>query len=512
MKKWIALLLVCVLALGCFSVASAEAKEPVKIVYAFTGNGMQNDTLLVEEAMNEWLKAQPEYAHITIELLPCGGASQDLKTTIALAQASGEQIDIANTRGITIGDYVNDGYAIPIDELMANTEIANEIPGWLLELGKVGNATYFVPNYQLPATSRYVAIPKEYLQYYEPGAEAVKDILLLPKEESYKQIEFYADLVKVVREGTGKDTKWIFGELYAIDFIRYDQSVINHSIVIEVGSTEVVNVWAQDWWRQTLKAMAQLYTDGYVHPDTATIDAAPFTGANMLNDESGVRSIAQQMYTDSEHVGDILEMQVSGIDCVLIPEFDKYYMGSSWAAGGNWITATCENPEAAMTIIELLNTKKGTEFYNLLVYGIEGRQYTKNEDGSIHTLEYDGSQAGSSVSYMTPGWMVGNTINQYENQSYVEGQKEMIEAVGTSELNVTSKLAGFVMDNTAIADQIAQVNASINEYWKLLVTGAIGAEKFDAYYDELLAKMDAAGVQQILTHVQGQIDAFLAAK
>lgn len=512
MKKWIALFLVCILALGCLGAASAETKEPVKIVYAFSGNGMQNDTLLVEEAMNEWLKAQPEYAHITIELLPCGGASQDLKTTIALAQASGEQIDIANTWGITIGDYVKDGYAIPIDALLADTEIANELPAWLLETGKVGQETYFVPNYQLPATNRYVAIPKEYLQYYAGGAEAVKEILLLPKEESYKQIEFYGDLVKAVREGTGKDTKWIFGTLYPIDFTRYDLWVINHSIFVEVGSNEVINVWAEDWWRLTLKALAQLYTDGYVHPDTATIDTAPFTNANLLNDESGVRSISQGLYVAPENVGDILELQVSGIDCVLIPEFDRYYMAGSWAAGGNWITSTCRHPEEAMDIIELLNTKKGTEFYNLLVYGIEGRQYTRNEDGSIHTLEYDASQAGSSVSYMTPGWMVGNTINQYENQSYVAGQKELIEAVGTSSLNVTSELSGLVLDTTAVTDQIAQTNAAINEYWTLLTSGAIGAEKFDAYYDELLAKMEAAGVQTILTEVQGQIDAFLAAK
>lgn len=53
MKKTLALALALILCLGLLPAALAEAKEPVTIVYAYNGNGIQNDTALVNEAMNE---------------------------------------------------------------------------------------------------------------------------------------------------------------------------------------------------------------------------------------------------------------------------------------------------------------------------------------------------------------------------------------------------------------------------------------------------------------------------
>ena len=120
MKKLLAILLALTLALGMLPGALAEA-EAVKIVYAFNGNGMQTDTALVQEALNEWLKSHEGYEHISIELQPY--ANKELASAITLAQASGEQIDICNSYGVSLGDYVADGYAIPLDDLLTNTDI-----------------------------------------------------------------------------------------------------------------------------------------------------------------------------------------------------------------------------------------------------------------------------------------------------------------------------------------------------------------------------------------------------
>ena len=166
MKKLLAILLALTLALGMLPGALAEA-EAVKIVYAFNGNGMQTDTALVQEALNEWLKSHEGYEHISIELQPY--ANKELASAITLAQSSGEQIDICNSYGVSLGDYVADGYAIPLDDLLTNTDIPAELPEWLLDLGKYNGVTYFVPNYQNPANVRTLQIPVEYAQYYEGG-------------------------------------------------------------------------------------------------------------------------------------------------------------------------------------------------------------------------------------------------------------------------------------------------------------------------------------------------------
>lgn len=205
MKKLLAILLALTLALGMLPGALAEA-EAVKIVYAFNGNGMQTDTALVQEALNEWLKSHEGYEHISIELQPY--ANKELASAITLAQASGEQIDICNSYGVSLGDYVADGYAIPLDDLLTNTDIPAELPEWLLDLGKYNGVTYFVPNYQNPANVRTLQIPVEYAQYYEGGVEALQAVWLNPESTTKDKMATLEEFVLAVREGTGKETKW----------------------------------------------------------------------------------------------------------------------------------------------------------------------------------------------------------------------------------------------------------------------------------------------------------------
>ena len=81
MKKLLVMLLMLTFVIGLLPTAMAE-DEAVKIVYAFNGNGMQTDTALVQEAMNEWLKNHEGYEHISIELQPY--ANRELSSAIRL--------------------------------------------------------------------------------------------------------------------------------------------------------------------------------------------------------------------------------------------------------------------------------------------------------------------------------------------------------------------------------------------------------------------------------------------
>ena len=508
MKKLLAILLALTLALGMLPGALAEA-EAVKIVYAFNGNGMQTDTALVQEALNEWLKSHEGYEHISIELQPY--ANKELASAITLAQASGEQIDICNSYGVSLGDYVADGYAIPLDDLLANTDIPAELPEWLLDLGKYNGVTYFVPNYQNPANVRTLQIPVEYAQYYEGGVEALQAVWLNPESTTKDKMATLEEFVLAVREGTGKETKWAQAPIYPGEFYPFDQ-LNGTNIIVLADSAEAICTWQQDWFKDVLEVMGEWYSKGIVHPDCATYTATDYMNENFLNDESFVYAFGNGMANTAEEATKINIITSNGIEQYQIPIWNEYFTTYSWGAGGNWITATCEHPEEAMMIIDLLNTEKGAEFYNLLVYGIEGKQYTKNEDGTITTLEYDGSQGGASCSYMTPGWMVGNTMNQYQNQgfisSYGDRYVELCSSIGTSETTKHSLVAGILFDTTSVADEIAQINAVVTEYDTTLRCGIAG-EEWETYYNEFLEKLEAAGVQAVLDCYNEQIQANL---
>lgn len=506
MKRIESLILALLMMLTLISVQAENEKDPVTIVYVFAGNGMQTDTALVNEALNEWLHKTPGYEYLSIELIPCGGSGNSLATQITLLEASNEQIDMCNSYGITMGDYVNDGYAIPLNDLIDETTLNEELPQWLLNLGKWGDTMYFVPNLQQPTKIRYLVVPTEYLQYYDGGAEAIRDVWLNPESTTEDKLATIEDFVFAVREGTGLQTKWSSSNLYPQEFLPME-GFLSYWIVNRIGTDEIVNVFEQDCYVDALRTQARWYSEGIIHPDSATITLNDYIDANSMNDESIICWFNNGFFLDADHLTDVFERNVGGVDLSYIPTQSQYAIGSTWSAGGNWITSSCQHPEDAMKIIELLNSEKGTEFYNLLVYGIEGRQYTVNEDGSIHTLEYDGKQGGSSVSYMTPGWEVGNVIHQYHNQSYVEGQNEMIMDVANSDKVLTSTISGVKFDTTKVADQWAQVTSVYNEYFSILGYGIEGIEQFDTYYNEMIDKLYSAGLQDVLDEMNAQIEA-----
>ena len=52
------------------------------------------------------------------------------------------------------------------------------------------------------------------------------------------------------------------------------------------------------------------------------------------------------------------------------------------------VSRTCQNPEVVMQFMELFNTDK--YLHNLIVYGIEGKNYTKIDDNTIDPIRGSG--------------------------------------------------------------------------------------------------------------------------
>ena len=62
-----------------------------------------------------------------------------------------------------------------------------------------------------------------------------------------------------------------------------------------------------------------------------------------------------------------------------------------------------------MQLIGLMNTEKGKDLYNLLVFGIEGEHYTKVNDKEIQPIGYT-SQPTSESPYGQYRFAIGNTF------------------------------------------------------------------------------------------------------
>lgn len=483
------------------------SSEPVTLEWWYRGNGIQKDTELVEEAFNELLKTYPGMENVTVNFNCYTGA--DYKNAVVLAQSADQQIDILNTVSIDFAEEVEKGTFLALDDYLAQNEtLKNELPEWLWELGSIDGTTYIVPNYQRAANMMYFVTPKEYMDQYG-DIDAMRTAFQKEDRDIEEIAVILEEYCKAVQAGEGS-AKYMpaLGTSYCTQYgfaDRYD--TLNGQFIKRVGSDTVEHMLMTDKAQRAYEISAEWYQKGYIHPDILTISSKDFEGANMLNEVSYI-------YTVNNQAGD--EAAVSqyysdtyGFEVYAIPMFTGYYITNIWAAGGNGITAKCKNPDKALRLIELMTTEEGTELYNLVVYGLEGTHYEKLDDTHIKTLEYDGTQGGVDASYAGIKWILGNTFHAYLNQGCKDGDNELALSINENPDNQISDLMGFVAKVSNVATQIEQTTAVTKEYSSALQSGAMG-DGWKEFYEEYVNKMNNAGLQDILTELQGQVDDYLA--
>lgn len=165
------------------------------------------------------------------------------------------------------------------------------------------------------------------------------------------------------------------------------------------------------------------------------------------------------------------------------------------------IPSTSRHPEKAMELIGLINSERGKELYNLLVYGIEGKHYVKTGENTVRTFDYNGTPSVQSRYGVAPHF-IGNTFNAYESQVNVPGYKEYIKNVLHKDVQY-SMIYGFKFSAQNIRGELAQIESIRDEY--------VGLE-YGVYSDykqkmnEMKEKLKKAGIDMVIEELQRQLD------
>lgn len=493
---------------GSEETETAEPKEPVTITYRYCNMvGEQEYTDQVEEKLNEILKGIDGYEHITIDLIP----GNDYATEFTLAQASGEQIDLFSTFGLDMTTLVSNGDVMSLEDLLAaHPGVVSDIPDWLVEMGKIFGTQYMIPTYQQAAKLMFLYMPTVYLDmYYEATNSTREDVAnTLQYGTIDEKLDMYEEMLVAIREGTGKDTKYLGAWSLPRDWFNLDDiNADDGNLTILEGQGGPVYWPLTEEYRTIQKRVWEWYHSGLMHPDALTYKRSDYINNNFLNDEAVIMGTISNACSE-ENMAKQMTDQVE-VDAFRLTS--HAYIPAKWAAGGNAIYTDCEHPDEAMMIIELLMTEKGKEFYNTLIWGIEGIHYewVDKENERIETLEFSGSQGDASCSYTTWNWNTGNTFMGWKNQSVADGFTEYIEnEIHGAADTVISPVMGITWDLSSIKDQLAQCKAVDEEYGKSLYA----ADDFDARYEEYVQKLEAAGVQEVIDCVTEQYNNYLASK
>lgn len=487
----------------------AEEKEPVTISFWYRNAvGEQQYTQDVEDKLNEILASTEGYEYITIDLVPCG---REYATDIALAQTSGVQLDVVSTAMLDVVTEINNGSFIPLDDLIANNpEITSDLPEWFVDYGKVNGEMYYIPNYQQCANQFFWFTPTEFLENSGYTYDEVQEILL--SKDVDKVAEFYENYITAIREYTGSESIYLCSD--KVSNVRYWEQPSN--------SIYEVDWFGRFYWDEANDKInftdlnediqagyiknGELYENGILYKNAET-DTEFCLDANLLSDQSYAFNFCQS-YGTTDMVAESYSASL-GFDVSVFEVHDYVFISNTNAAGGVAISATCEHPEEAAKVLALLFNSKYEEFYNTLCWGLEGTHYEKNADGTIKTLEFDGSQGGADATYCYHKWTGGNTFNAWLNQSMTAEQEDfIINEINESDNTVITPLMGFVLDTKPVANELAQITTIVKEHQQALRAGLKGNDT-EAYLAEYLNKLETAGLSKVLDEFNAQADAYL---
>jgi putative aldouronate transport system substrate-binding protein len=148
------------------------------------------------------------------------------------------------------------------------------------------------------------------------------------------------------------------------------------------------------------------------------------------------------------------------------------------------------------------------DFYNLLSLGIEGKHWQwANQASKVYT-------AGPNQADYTPGWgwEVGNTLLGYYPDQAAADQKIWDETQQENNTLPVSVIMGFTFNQDPVKTQYANVVAAITAADVDLGAASTGGRSanVDADLANLLAKTKAAGLDDLITEAQKQVDAWAA--
>ena len=485
MKKIFCLMLCLIMSVsllvGCGGGAEESDGEEITLVW-YARISKEADCDEVFKKASEMVKAKLGF---NIDIIPL----EDYNTKMPVIAASGEDYDIVYTASTVNNYYQNasDGNFLELDELLPKyaPTLWKDVEETVWDSVRAGDGKiYGIPNQQIFARAPGFLIPTQNIEALGLDAEAMKNWTVADYEEYFKLIKEKTGEYGYFAHAWGGDGAQREGFQLILGSnlpgaIRYNENTTNY---------EVVNQYDTDEFRNYIKTREKFVKDGLVAPMEVTENDIP----KYSTPKNGVIPWLITMATYLP--GCEANYKASyGFDVTAVTKSDALLTSYGTTATMAAINADTRYPEESVKFLEFLNTDK--EFYNLITYGIEGKNYTKIDNNYIKKSETN--------PYSQPAWAIGNTFNAY----LLEGQPLTL-AEDTKKINSESKVSpilGFVPEQESLKVEIANCKAVLEEYLSILEQGIVDVDKT---YADFMAKLKSAGVDKIISELNKQLDAW----
>lgn len=462
---------------------SGTELEPVEITWLLRIQE-QPDGKEVLDKVNERFKEEIN-ATLNIQFIDAAAYAEKTKLKIS----AGEAFDIMFTSaGYGFFDYASKKAFLPLDDLLTQyaPKTYAQIPEDFWGATTVKGEIYGIPNYQIAARQSTLDIRTEMVEKYNIDTSKLKTL------------EDMEPVLKMLKEGE-PNTNFVFNPpvLTYFDTMNYMGleciGADGTPGAIEINGTDlkVLNQFEHPAFVQLVNTAKKYEQAGYINKDQALLadilelqKNGEFLAAAIGNYKPGIEAENHARY---------------GYESEFIKITEPYVNTTSILGTLQAISRTSKNPERAMMLLELVNTDP--DIYNTIVYGLEGKHYTKTGDNTIDKIPDSGYDTNVP-------WMIGNTFNGY----LITGSDPAIYTQ-TQELNKNSKISrimGFSFDAEAVKAEISQCAAVLEKYQKGFQFGMF--DDVEASLKQFNDELRTAGMDKIIAEKQTQLDAWAAAK
>ena len=258
---------------------------------------------------------------------------------------------------------------------------------------------------------------------------------------------------------------------------------------------QIVNIFETKECLDILYALRDYYQKGYINEDAAIKEST-----NLL--------YGKKVFWKASEGGPLTEGSWSkdrGYSVVTQAVSKPVVTTESTQGGVMAISAYTEYPSEAVTFLNLLNTD--SEIRNLFNYGIEGVQYTLDENGQVLLRDAQelGADSYSGVPYTQGNWFILKTLGG----KYAEPLDKWEQYQDYNAQGVCSSLLGFTPDLSGFSRQIANIEQIWDKYYSCLMTGSVDV---DTMLPKFLEELRLCGIEGIRKELQSQLDSWILEK
>ena len=464
--------------------------EQVTYAYStFNNIPTEEDLDVVEEEIN---KITREKIGVEVTLEPIAFA--DYPSKVSLALQGGEKIDIYESLG-DFNNYVSTDMTYELNDLLDQygQGIVDAIGEDWLAACTADGTIYGTPTLKPIALTPMVIYRQDIadeLGLDMSSVNSIEDVTDILKQVK----EAYPDMIPLAPVEPGRiglDVTW--GD---VDFLT--DSMYSPTGVLMGDDLTVTDLYSTDIYKERCELVRSWYNDGLVMQDAATTTSA---AAETMSSGNYFCYIAAYSYPEADTAAS-LEAQCDGYPIGAKMIGDAYLSTGDVNMVSWMISSTTDVPEAAMKFLNLTYTD--ADVINLLIYGIEGRDYVKNDDG---TVSYPEGEDSTTVPYTAQ--LSCGTLGNYFLMYCLEGSDpaSLDWELEQNKIAKTSPAMGFTFDSSSVKTQYTAVNNVIKQYMPGLNCGSLDP---NTEIEKFVKALDDAGYQDILNAKQEQLDAWVA--